>query len=148
MIIDPSHCWLIEIGDNVTLAPNVHILAHDASTKKFLGYTKIEETIIGNNVFIGAGTVVLPGIHIVDNVVVGANSTVTDDLLTDGVYVGSPARKVCSFEDYKNRNTELFSIAINDENIFDESFTIKGKVNFKKKALMKEKLREGTGFVR
>ncbi len=41
VLIDDSHCWLIEIGDNVTLAPRVHILAHDASTKMFLGYTKI-----------------------------------------------------------------------------------------------------------
>lgn len=40
-IIDDSFCWLISIGDHVTLAPNVHILAHDASTKKELGYTKI-----------------------------------------------------------------------------------------------------------
>lgn len=40
-IIDESFCWLITIGDNVTLAPNVHILAHDASTKKSLGYTKM-----------------------------------------------------------------------------------------------------------
>ena len=40
-IIDESFCWLISIGNNVTLAPNVHILAHDASTKKALGYTKM-----------------------------------------------------------------------------------------------------------
>lgn len=40
-IIDESSCWLIEIGNNVTFAPNVHILAHDASTKKELGYTKL-----------------------------------------------------------------------------------------------------------
>lgn len=44
-IIDESFCWLIEIGNNVTLAPNVHILAHDASTKKELGYTKLGETV-------------------------------------------------------------------------------------------------------
>ena len=41
VILDPSHCWLINIGDNVTMAPRVHILCHDASTKQFLGYTKI-----------------------------------------------------------------------------------------------------------
>ena len=33
VILDPSHCWLIEIGDNVTMAPRVHVLCHDASTK-------------------------------------------------------------------------------------------------------------------
>ena len=38
-IIDHSHCCLITIGDNVTFAPRVHVLAHDASTKHALGYT-------------------------------------------------------------------------------------------------------------
>ena len=40
VILDWSHCWLIEIGNNVTLAPRVHILAHDASTKKRVGLYK------------------------------------------------------------------------------------------------------------
>lgn len=40
-VIDESFCWLISIGNNVTLAPNVHVLAHDASTKKALGFTKV-----------------------------------------------------------------------------------------------------------
>lgn len=39
-IIDPGHCFLITLGDNVCLAPRVHLLAHDASTKQTLGYTK------------------------------------------------------------------------------------------------------------
>ena len=52
VILDPSHCWLIEIGDNVTMAPRVHILCHDASTKQFIGYTKIGRVTIGDNVFI------------------------------------------------------------------------------------------------
>ena len=54
-LIDQSHCWLIwliTIGDDVTLAPRVHILAHDASTKKGIGFTKIGLVNIGNNVFI------------------------------------------------------------------------------------------------
>ena len=80
VIIDPGHCWLIEIGNNVTLAPRVHILAHDASMKKFLGYTKIAPVKIGNNVFIGAGSIILPGVTIGDNVIVGAGSVVTKDL--------------------------------------------------------------------
>lgn len=60
-IIDDSHCWLITIGDNVTMAPRVHILAHDASTCHHLGYARIGRVDIGNNVFIGADAVVLPG---------------------------------------------------------------------------------------
>ena len=34
VILDPSHCWLIEIGDDVTMAPRVHVLCHDASTSR------------------------------------------------------------------------------------------------------------------
>jgi maltose O-acetyltransferase len=39
--LDLSHCWLISIGNDVTLAPKVQVLAHDASTCKYLGYAKI-----------------------------------------------------------------------------------------------------------
>ena len=41
VIFDYSHCNLISVGNNVTLAPYVYILTHDASTKMELGYTKI-----------------------------------------------------------------------------------------------------------
>lgn len=62
--IDSSHAWLISIGDNVTIAPRVHILAHDASTKKHLGYTRIGLVSIGDNVFVGADSVILPGVQL------------------------------------------------------------------------------------
>lgn len=84
-ILDKSHCWLIEIGDDVTLAPRVHILAHDASTKRELGYTKIGKVKIGNNVFIGANTTILPNVRIGNNVVVGANSLVSKDILDNTI---------------------------------------------------------------
>ena len=79
-ILDPGHVFLITIGDNVTFAPRVHILAHDASTKELTGYTKIAPVNIGNNVFIGANSTVLMGVNIGDNVIVGANSLVSKDI--------------------------------------------------------------------
>ena len=84
-IIDSSHCWLIEIGDNVALAPRVHILAHDASTKFALGYAKIGRVEIGNNVFIGANTTILPNIKIGNDVIIGANSLVSKNVLDNSV---------------------------------------------------------------
>lgn len=92
-IIDPGHCWLIEIGDNVTLAPRVHILAHDASMKKSLGYAKIGKVSIGNNVFLGASTIVLPNVRIDDNTIVGAGSVVTHSLLGGGGICGKSIEK-------------------------------------------------------
>ena len=51
LILDPSHCWMIEIGDDVTMAPRVHVLCHDASTKVHLGYTKIGKVKIGKTMY-------------------------------------------------------------------------------------------------
>lgn len=50
--LDDLFPWLITIGNNVTLT-GVQVLAHDASTKRALGYTKIGKIVIGDNVFIG-----------------------------------------------------------------------------------------------
>ena len=68
--IDYNSAALIEIGDNVTISMAT-VLAHDASTKIPLGYTKIAKTVIGNNVFIGAGSIILPGARIGNNVIIG-----------------------------------------------------------------------------
>ena len=51
------------------------------------------ETIIGNNVSIGSNATILP-VKIVDNVVIGAGSVVTKDILISGVYCGNPAKKI------------------------------------------------------
>ena len=59
--IDHSHCWLIEIGDEVIFAPQVYILAHDTSTKKSTGYVRIGKIKIGDHCFIGARVMILPG---------------------------------------------------------------------------------------
>ncbi len=100
VILDPSYCNLITIGNNVTLAPRVHILCHDASTKRYLGSTKKARVVIGNNVFIGASTVILPGVTIGDNVVIGANSTVCHDVEDNVVVAGCPAKKICTLDEY------------------------------------------------
>lgn len=142
-ILDPDHCWLIKLGDNVTLAPRVHILAHDASTKQFLNYTKIGRVDIGNNVFIGAESVVLPNIKIGNNVIIGANSTVTNDLPDNGVYVGNPAKYICSLEEYLHKNEQQLKKA----RVYDESYTVRGNLTEAKKNQMYEELKNEIGYV-
>lgn len=79
--IDMNFPWLITIGNNVTLASNVRLLAHDASTALVEDvHTKLGIVKIGDNVFIGADSVVLCNVRIGDNVVIGANSVVTHDI--------------------------------------------------------------------
>ena len=121
VIIDPSHCWHVTIGNNVTLAPRVHILAHDTSTKLFLDYTRVSNVTIGDNVFIGAGTIVLPGVSIGNNVVIGAGSVVSRDIPDNSVAVGNPARVVKSLDDYLNQQRERMK----DNNVFGEAYTLR-----------------------
>lgn len=103
--IDKNTACLVEIGNNVTIT-NATVLAHDASTKGFLGYTKIAKVKIGNNVFIGFGSIILPGVKIGNNVIVGAGSIVRQDIPDNSVVAGNPARVICTTEEYLDKNME------------------------------------------
>lgn len=128
-IIDESFCWLISIGNNVTLAPNVHILAHDASTKRELGYTKIGAVNIGDYVFIGAGTIILPGVTIGNKVVIGAGSVVTKDIPGNSVAVGNPAKVICTYDEYMDKHRKVL---ISQEKLFSRNPAKKDQVEIKK----------------
>ena len=143
VILDPSHCWLIEIGDHVTMAPRVHILCHDASTKQFLGYTKIGRVTIGNNVFIGAETVVLPGVTIGDNVIIGANSTVTHDIPSGMVAVGSPARVIGTTEAYIAKEKARMA----DAPCYGEDYTLRKNASMEKRMKQKNELLGKIGYI-
>lgn len=141
--IDTPFAWLIKIGDNVTLASRVYILAHDASTKKILNYSKIGKVTIGNNVFIGAHTVVLPNVIIGNNVVIGANSVITKDVKDNTVVAGNPAKEICTLEEFKKRNSKKMK----KSPIYDASWTIRGNVTNEKKERMNIDLEEGLGYI-
>lgn len=143
VILDPSHCWLIEIGDNVTLAPRVHILCHDASTKVFLGYTKIGRVTIGDNVFIGAESVILPGVTIGSNVIIGANSTVTYDVPDNTVVAGSPARVLCSLEEYLQKERSRMETAPR----YGEEYTLRRDVTMEMRMAQKAELDGKIGYI-
>ena len=87
----------IDVGEDCMIAPNVYIVDSNHGMSLSEPFNKQENVvasiIIENNVWIGAHTVILPGIRIVSGSIVGANSTVTKSILEQGVYVGSPARK-------------------------------------------------------
>lgn len=143
VIIDPSHCWHITIGDEVTLAPRVHILAHDASTKRHLGYTRIGKVTIGNRVFVGAGTHILPGVRIGSNVVVGAGSVVSRDIPDNAVAAGNPARVLCTLGDYLlRREKEKETVPV-----FGSEYTLGGGVTDEMKSDMNHKMTNRIGYL-
>ncbi|MGV4460543.1 DapH/DapD/GlmU-related protein [Ornithobacterium rhinotracheale] len=99
-IIDTMFPKLVSIGDNFISAPGSIILAHDASLFVHTLSYKCKPTNIGNNVFLGANAVILPGVSIGNNVVIGAGAVVTKDIEDNSVVVGNPARKISTLDDY------------------------------------------------
>ena len=96
--IDVNNRYLIEIGNNVIITGTT-LLTHDASLLKTTGYIKIGKVVIGNNVFVGIGSIILPGVTIGNNVVVGAGTVVSKDIPDNSVVAGVPMRTICSYDE-------------------------------------------------
>ncbi|MBI1824633.1 MAG: acyltransferase [Nitrospirae bacterium] len=107
VFIDPSHCFLITIKDRTVLAPCVRLIAHDASMFRFIGVTRIGRIMIEEDCFIGDSTLVLPGVRIGPNSVVGAGSVVVKDIPPNSVAVGNPAKVICSLETFLAKHKEI-----------------------------------------
>jgi acetyltransferase-like isoleucine patch superfamily enzyme len=84
----------IYIGDFTKIAPGVIIVTanHDTSKRGFQRTITTSPVKIGSNCWLGAGSIVLPGITIGDGTVVGAGSVVTKDLPTEMICVGVPSK--------------------------------------------------------
>lgn len=84
----------IEIGDDCLIASHVTItsLTHNASSRKFSDENVGGKIIIGNNVWIGTHSIILPGISIGDNCIIGAGTLVNKDVPNNSVITGSPGK--------------------------------------------------------
>lgn len=105
-----SEPWLIDIGDRVTISHGVKLVTHDASTRLFRHRhaamnrrfgNKFKPVRIGSDVFIGMDAIILPGVSIGEQVVVGAGAIVTDDVPARSVAIGVPARVVMTLDEYE-----------------------------------------------
>ncbi|MEG6550616.1 sugar O-acetyltransferase [Desulfocurvibacter africanus] len=89
----------ISIGDNALLAPNVQIYtaAHPVDpAERLTGREYARPISIGNNVWIGGGVIICPGVTIGDNVTIGAGSVVTRDIPDSVLAAGNPCRVIRS----------------------------------------------------
>jgi maltose O-acetyltransferase len=88
---------VITLGDDVQIGPNVQLLTptHPVEPEPRRAKWEAAQPItIGDNVWLGGGVIVLPGVSIGENTVVGAGAVVTRDLPANVVAVGNPARVV------------------------------------------------------
>lgn len=95
-------CAKVTIGNNVMFAPNVSLFTaghpiHYESRNAFIEYAF--PINIGDNVWIGGGVIVNPGITIGDNVVIGSGSVVTKDIASNSIAVGNPCKIIREITD-------------------------------------------------
>ena len=114
-IINPNACniditrpSLVEIGDNVVLNDNFTLLTHDFVSGIFVNayndfLPSSGRVKIGNNVRFGVNCIVLKGVSIGDNCFIGAGSIVTKDIPSGSVVAGVPAKVICKMDYYYER---------------------------------------------
>lgn len=107
---DHGFLWLISIGDESVLSSDVRIVAHDGSTKHWTGYIRIGRVDVGRRVYIGAGSIILPGVRIGDGAIVGAGSVVNRDVPPRTVVAGNPAAPIGTLDDFVTKHRERMAV--------------------------------------
>ena len=122
----PLYPQLISIGDNCWIASNVTFATHDVIHRMLNNYVKdyeFQENVgcidIRNNVFIGAGTIILSNVAIGSDTIIAAGSYVNKDIPGNGVYGGVPAKFICSLDEFidKRKNIEYIPLSKNKESL-------------------------------
>jgi acetyltransferase-like isoleucine patch superfamily enzyme len=111
-LADPS---LITLGTGCVVSSGVMILVHDhALSRALAAYGVVQEwdagtratVTVGDNVFLGARAILLPGVRVMDGAIVGAGSVVTRDVPSHTVVAGNPARPICTTDEYLRSQME------------------------------------------
>ena len=121
-----SEPYLITIGNHVRINDGVQFVTHDGSVWVLRGITSTsnfppkepDENLadidlfghirVGNNVQIGSRAMILPGVTIGDNVIVGAGAIVTKDVPDNSIVAGVPAKVIEDLETYCQKNKRYF----------------------------------------
>lgn len=128
----PSEPYLVSLGDNVKVAANVRFITHDVIQKMFFDAGDnvnneclhfMDKIVVGNNVVIGADSIIMYGVTIGNNCIIAAGSVVTKNVPSGEIWGGNPAKRISDYHKLnekrlvltKNRPTNKCSIeCIND----------------------------------
>ena len=136
--IDKGHGYLIDIGDDCVLT-HCTILAHDASTKRALGKCKVGRVTIGDRVFVGMHSIILPNVTIGNDCIIAAGSVVTKSVPENSVVAGNPAKCITNTDSYLQKHRE----DMKEKPVFSTGWRFKSN---EQKAREKELLNEILGY--
>lgn len=104
----------IYLGDNVVVTSGVKFINHDIIhlmlNRMKLGFDffeEIKDIKVGNNVFLGANSLLLPNVCLGDNVIIGAGSIVTKDIPANSIAAGNPCKVVGDFDMFVAKRKSL-----------------------------------------
>jgi acetyltransferase-like isoleucine patch superfamily enzyme len=115
-VITPES-YLIKIGNNVTIAYDVHFITHDNSISKLMPEMTdlFGEIVIGDNCFIGACSTIMYGVELKSNTIVAAGSVVTKSFNESNVIIGgNPAQIIGTWDNYL---AKISKYALNVDNL-------------------------------
>ena len=104
---DLNYPFLIEIGDYCRISKDVRILAHDATTFRELGITRIARVRILEGSFIGERAIILPGVTIGPHAMIAAGAVVNRDIAPGKAAAGNPARPYCNCTDLLHKYRDI-----------------------------------------
>lgn len=110
-----SEPYLVTIGNNVRITENVRFITHDGGLwvvrnmyPEYENADLIKPIVVGNNVHIGIGAIIMPGVHIGDNCIIGCGAIVTKDIPDGSIAAGVPAKVIEDIDTYIEKNRESF----------------------------------------
>lgn len=101
--------FLIEIGDETTFSNNVRFVNHDGGQNALHFFKKYEDVRtfgrikIGKQCLLGVDTIIMPGVEMGDNCILGAGSILTVSTPPGTVWAGVPAKYICTIEEYGDK---------------------------------------------
>lgn len=122
--IFPADPKLVKLHNNISIATNVRFVTHDRIDVVLTGlfhkkYSKKYGCIeVMDNVFIGADVIILPGVKIGPNAIVGAGSVVTKDVLPGQIVGGSPAHEIGSFDALIAKRKKKKKLTANEDKLW------------------------------
>lgn len=108
-----SEPYLISIGNNVRISMNTQLITHDGGiwTLRKMGLLEDEDCFgkieIGDNVNIGMNVIILPGVKIGNNCVIGAGAVVTKSVPNNTIVAGIPAKQIETIEEYYEKKKNV-----------------------------------------